>query len=226
MANRAGIATKEKITSVSKRLFYEKGIHETTFADICEEAEVNQSSLYHHFKTKKNIVTSVCFDVMKNNLSITDQTFKNDYASETIYFLTCYTDWYLFFNNEPWRKFNTAMYSIIDYTDYQTYFETIFEYLNIDSYLQTKFSKNILGLKLATCVGAIKELNLFANNNLHDLTYDAVAEFNLTFYYDILDLPHKTFMQSMEQAKKIFDQLELTIKNGYELIGYRTKSTD
>lgn len=223
MANRAGIATKEKIKSVSKRLFYEKGIHETTFADICEEAEVNQSSLYHHFKTKKNIVTGVCFDVMNNNLSITDQTFKNDYASETIYFLTCYADWYLFFNNKHWQKFNTAMYSIIDYTDYQTYLETVITYLAFDSNLHSKFSETMLGLRTSTYVGAIKELNLFADHNLKDLSYDAVAEYHLAFYYDVFDLPKKSFTQSIKEAKELFDRLELIIKNGYELTDFKIK---
>lgn len=47
-----GIATKNRIYDTAKELFYQKGIHATSFADICEEAKVNKGLITYHFKSK------------------------------------------------------------------------------------------------------------------------------------------------------------------------------
>lgn len=51
----AGLATKNKIISVCKSLFYKFGINETTYTMICDEADITRGLLPYHFSSKDNI---------------------------------------------------------------------------------------------------------------------------------------------------------------------------
>lgn len=54
-----GIATRRRIYETAKRLFYEKGVKDTSYKDICEAAEVNRGLIPYYFKSKGNIAAEV-----------------------------------------------------------------------------------------------------------------------------------------------------------------------
>jgi len=62
-----GLLTKETILNSCRKLFYEKGYTETTFSDICKDANVNHGSIYYHFKKKRNIVEIIYCDFLVKN---------------------------------------------------------------------------------------------------------------------------------------------------------------
>ena len=53
---RVGTQRKQEIASVAGALFADRGIHATTVRDIGKRVGVRSGSLYHHFKTKHDIV--------------------------------------------------------------------------------------------------------------------------------------------------------------------------
>lgn len=61
-----GVATRQRIYEVSKQLFYEKGIKETSYNDICEVAEVNRGLIPYYFKSKNNIAIEVLGEFVEN----------------------------------------------------------------------------------------------------------------------------------------------------------------
>lgn len=54
-----GAATRRRIYEVAKGLFYEKGVKDTSYKDICETADVNRGLIPYHFKSKGNIAAEV-----------------------------------------------------------------------------------------------------------------------------------------------------------------------
>lgn len=54
-----GAATRKRIYDTAKKLFYEKGIKDTSYKDICEAADVNRGLIPYYFKSKNNIATQV-----------------------------------------------------------------------------------------------------------------------------------------------------------------------
>lgn len=54
-----GASTRRAIVDACKKLFYEKGYRETSYADICREAHVNRGTIYYHFPTKEAIQLEV-----------------------------------------------------------------------------------------------------------------------------------------------------------------------
>ena len=54
--------TVERILDVSQRLFLEKGYDNTTIQDIVDElGGLSKGAIYHHFKSKEEIMDAVCF---------------------------------------------------------------------------------------------------------------------------------------------------------------------
>ena len=69
-------ATIEAILSVSAKLFLEKGFDKTSMQDIATTAGISKGAIYHHFKSKDEIIKSVMEkqtktvkDAMENFLS-------------------------------------------------------------------------------------------------------------------------------------------------------------
>ncbi len=53
------MTTKEKIMDVALRLFSERGYEAVSIRDICGEVGIKESTLYYHFKNKKDILDSL-----------------------------------------------------------------------------------------------------------------------------------------------------------------------
>ena len=68
-----GVATRNKIYSVAKRLFYEQGVEATTYAQICDGAEVNRGLIPYYFKGKPNIAIAVFNDFLDGIEKAIDQ---------------------------------------------------------------------------------------------------------------------------------------------------------
>ena len=51
--------TIEQILSISYRLFLEKGYEQTTIQDIINELGMSKGAIYHHFKSKEEILHAI-----------------------------------------------------------------------------------------------------------------------------------------------------------------------
>ena len=52
---------KHQILDTSAKLFREKGFEATTMRDIATEMNMEAASLYHHIKSKEQILEEICF---------------------------------------------------------------------------------------------------------------------------------------------------------------------
>lgn len=52
--------TVKKILEISYKLFYEKGYDETSIQDIIDEIGMSKGAIYHHFKSKEDILNKIC----------------------------------------------------------------------------------------------------------------------------------------------------------------------
>lgn len=54
-----GTATRERIMFSCEALFYEKGINDTSYEDICQDAKINRGLIPYYFKSKHNIAENI-----------------------------------------------------------------------------------------------------------------------------------------------------------------------
>lgn len=51
--------TVEQILAISERLFFERGYEKTTMQDIIDELKMSKGAIYHHFKSKEDILQTI-----------------------------------------------------------------------------------------------------------------------------------------------------------------------
>lgn len=61
-----GITTQTKIVDCCKTLFYQKGVMQTSYEEICAAADINRGLIPYHFKSKNNIATMIFREFIEN----------------------------------------------------------------------------------------------------------------------------------------------------------------
>lgn len=58
--------SKDKILNAALKLFIKEGFHGTSTSKIAEEAGVSNGTLFHHFKTKESLISSLYLKTKEN----------------------------------------------------------------------------------------------------------------------------------------------------------------
>ena len=66
------LSKKEIVLNVATKLFAEQGFENTSVAKICEEASVSKGLVYHHFKTKDDILRQIFSDATNRMIAISN----------------------------------------------------------------------------------------------------------------------------------------------------------
>jgi AcrR family transcriptional regulator len=68
------INRKEQIISAAAALFQQKGYDACSVRDIATELNMEAASLYHHFKSKEEILALICFEMANKLIAAMDET--------------------------------------------------------------------------------------------------------------------------------------------------------
>ena len=128
-----GMGTRRMILDACKKLFYEKGFHDTSYDDICREAHVNRGSIYYHFKEKENIRYEVIWEYTMRNCNDAKQ-----YCDDPVYqpSVGMYFLWYQLYYDPKMCRFCIEYFE--DYPAYAPqnslarYYKTLWSYLYKD----------------------------------------------------------------------------------------------
>ncbi|AMS27910.1 hypothetical protein AEM51_13710 [Bacteroidetes bacterium UKL13-3] len=69
MSETLSISRKEQIMQTSAKMFKQKGYASTSMRDIATEMGIEAASLYHHIKSKEEILETICFSLANKLLT-------------------------------------------------------------------------------------------------------------------------------------------------------------
>jgi TetR/AcrR family transcriptional regulator, transcriptional repressor for nem operon len=61
--SKRGLQTHEQILAAARRLFTERGYHQTSIYDLFEDAKITKGAFFHHWKTKEDLALSILEDL-------------------------------------------------------------------------------------------------------------------------------------------------------------------
>lgn len=73
MSETLSISRKEQILQTAARLFREKGYASTSMRDIATDLGIEAASLYHHIKSKEEILETICFAMADQLIAAIDE---------------------------------------------------------------------------------------------------------------------------------------------------------
>ena len=79
--------TKARIFNAAKRILKKSGYEQLSIKNICEEAGVSNGSLYHHFKTKDDLLSYYIEEQPSINPDLLDLPSSKEEARETIVYV-------------------------------------------------------------------------------------------------------------------------------------------
>lgn len=208
-----GLATKEKILSVCKELFYEKGLKATSYNDICEKADINRGLLPYHFKSKNNIAIQVFrefidqFDsIMGENLNIDDF---NVYFAATEFVL-----FDLIKNNHNLRRFYNEIESEETFVESTMMMQRDIINQIIDA---NKLSFQEDELRTIICMFEGVEMEIIRNmqNGYITESIDKVVKRDLHFVFNQLGFERNEISEIIGKAKKIIAGYELIMEKAF-----------
>lgn len=167
-----GTFTRMGIVQVCKRLFYEKGYHETTNSDICRMAHINRGTLYYHFPSKEAIRYEVQWEYIMDNKHLVEK-----YCPDERYhfLLAMCIFWKQLQKDENMRRFSRQLYTDFPaYTgkkDMTFFYYTCYEHMWENLWKHTEISQLAFASVYGYVMGCIRMLCE------HPDTYDPIELF-------------------------------------------------
>lgn len=74
--------SKERITRAAATLFAERGYHAVGVSDICEAVGLSRGALYHHIRSKEDILEEICSNYMSQLGALARRTIEEESEPE------------------------------------------------------------------------------------------------------------------------------------------------
>lgn len=107
--------SKQEILSSALKCFIDKGVENTTIADIREASGISVGSIYHHFGNKDGIVTALFLSGVNDHSKQQELTLETCSSAEAGVkaVVRCYIDW---INDNPdWARFIFRYRSMVEH---------------------------------------------------------------------------------------------------------------
>ncbi|WP_193708424.1 TetR/AcrR family transcriptional regulator [Alkalibaculum sporogenes] len=211
-----GLNTKETIINSCKKLFYENGYVKTTYSDICEDANINQGSIYYHFKRKNNIAGIIYCDFLSQNKKFIHNIIGDKYGLQICTAVEIRNYWNMFLNDEKAKKF---------------YYEIAKERIVVESFKETGeefFRLHRKEYNLDIDDEKLKLINLSSSaieseciigliDNYIHLTIDGVSDFEIRTIYEFMEVSYKRIEEILRISKEIYSKMNVRMNKYFKL---------
>jgi AcrR family transcriptional regulator len=190
-----GLATRERILELCKRLFWARGYRETTYQEICRGARIHPGTITHHFRGKANIAQAIYGEAMDFLHRRIDELFPlEDDMQRVMLALGAYHK--LLFRSPAFRRF-TSEYSsdgmhAVPLEEYAQAVSRAYE-VTVARVGRKRADFLFMAYKGMDCY-----LEPYIGERLSDLSFEEVFEYVSSLYYQYL--PHDELRGRLDRA--------------------------
>lgn len=209
-----GIATRNRIYAVSKRLFFDKGIKATSYADICAEADVNRGLIPYYFKSKSNIALQVYKDFIESMDAAVDAKWGSSIDELSKNAAIELLQFRLLENNENVRRFYSEVLGGAEYHQaaYDVQFNLIKRLIGT-----SRISFDDDALRTLTCLmqGTEAELVLAMTTGYLTERVESYVRRDVTWVYRMFGFEESEISQYINQGFSLIKGLELVCDESF-----------
>ena len=205
----AGEKKKLLIIDTCKKLFYRNGYTNTTYEDICKEADIPPGTITYHFNGKRDIAAAIDREYERENKTYIEKLCGDRFNLTQMMVIENFHMWKRIFEDDKIRRFLLDISSdrlpTASTVDAITHF---YRCVMQDRHIEGISDKE-LTLIVGAQVGMSDSLIHAIEDSEYDYTYEEAAEFGIRFFLRQLGLDDETISNLTAEGKAIFDRLPL-----------------
>lgn len=201
-----GQTTKNKILECSKNLFYEKGYTDTSFTEICKQADVNPGSIIYHFNGGKSGIAKYLYNSLLQQHQQNAKSFFPNESEITLMIISLCLHQYLLFNDAHYRKFSSEFTaSCINEFSIEEYEDTI---PIVYEFIARKMDPLRAKFYFSAIAGMDSRIEPFIDKHIHELTFTQSIHYVCEIYLWFVDTKEREEM--IDYALERFQELSIT----------------
>ncbi len=197
-----GISTQAKILDSCRTLFYQKGVLNTSYGEICAAADINRGLIPYYFKSKNNIATIIFREFIEEADRLILEICGED---ENLRFITTNALYYDLEKRDP--NF-CRFYDEIEYSAFWSELTLEMQYRVINKMIDhnsLQLSDDARRTVACMCEGVEKELvHGIASGFLLEDAW-SIAERDSMFFLGVLGIDKAVIQRYLEQSKTIYN---------------------
>lgn len=214
----AGEKKKRLILDACRKLFYQKGYTNTTYADICAEADIPQGSISYHFEGKQELGSIVRYELERETETYIRQLCGDVHNEDVLSAVQIFHFWQRFFDDKQLRRFVVEVHPVIVPDDrawaaVSRLFVRTIERRNIEID-NAKFN-----FIVCAQIGLSEKLFSLVAQNIEEYSFYEVACFEISFFFRMLEFSDREIRKLIEEGWKVFKKLPIDPRH-YENFQY------
>lgn len=207
-----GQTTKNKILECSKNLFYEKGYTDTSFTEICKQADVNPGSIIYHFNGGKSGIAKYIYnEMMQKHQDYAAEFFPNE-DEIILMILSLSIHQFLFFSDSKYRRFSyeysSSSLTELSIEEYKSIIPSVYHYV-------TKTMEPLrANFYFSAIAGMDSRIEPFIAKHINELSFSQAVHYICEIYLWFLDAKERNEM--IHHALELIEELEIS-NNEFEI---------
>ena len=212
-----GIETKNQILAACRKLFYLKGYDNTTFVDICKEAQVNQSSIHYHFKSKERLLQIIYGETIQKNNRIAEKYCNRNTLPSTRMMFGGTIYYYKVLHDEKYRRFNLDAARLSNSESFDEYVSHTAGPLMQFSDQNVVVLREEAYLELMTMAAFDKAFLIYVDQNIATMTMERVQRLAFDIHRRIRNISDEEYTVTQNQLAELikkckWEELDTTLE--------------
>lgn len=216
---RKGMNTKHKILLVSKKLFVENGYIDTSCKRICKEADVNLGLIHYHYKSKKNIGSTIYAYFLIEVKDFVKRVMCEKFHNYELKYATAVENWVflnLLLNDERYRRFYYELCKENFLIDENTKVLEFFYRIHVNTY-NLNITPNEIKLIRVASASLTTGLVVKYVENYFDMTLDELCEYKIRNMYRLMKLNDNEIDDVVEVSYDIYKKINVKLEDYFKL---------